>query len=278
MTVHPTTWIVVGVAVITAHFQELLMLFAVVFFHEMGHACAAAYYNWRIKAITLLPFGGMLETDEYGNRTLKEDLYVIIWGPLQHLLLFLAAWFLYMIGFIANDTFQTFTYVNGAVCLFNLLPIWPLDGGKLVFLLLSLRYSFLDSHKLILQLSIGVSLLLFFILLALGQFSFNMLIIVAFIFFSIAIEWRQRQYVFMRFLLERHYGKNRALLKLKPLKVEEDEQVNHVLQLFQRGYKHPIIVTKEGKEKGSLDENEILHAYFTDKLTTVRIGDLLYPY
>ncbi|WP_042345608.1 site-2 protease family protein [Bacillus massiliigorillae] len=278
VTVHPTTWLVVGIAVITAHFQALLMLLTVVFVHEMGHACAAVYYKWRIKSIKILPFGGVLETDEYGNRTLMEDLHVTIFGPLQHLWMFLLSYVLLLIGVIEHETFVTFTYINSTICLFNLLPVWPLDGGKLLFLLLSLRYSFIQSHRLALQVSVGASIILLLAFIAFGQFSLNIVIILAFILFSISIEWRQRQYVFMRFLLERHYGKNQDLLKLKPITVDENEQVNHVLQLFQRGYKHPIIVTKDGKERGSLDENEILHAYFTDKLTAIKIGDLLYQY
>lgn len=196
-----------GIAALTAHFQEMLILFMVIFIHEMGHACCAVYYKWRIKSITILPFGGMMETEEYGNRTLKEDFYVILFGPLQHLWLFILAYLLYITGLIQEDTMITFTYVNGAICLFNLLPIWPLDGGKILFLLLSLRYSFLKSHRLVLQSSLVIALFLSIALIASGTFSLNALIIIAFILFSVAVEWRQRQYVFMRFLLERHYGK-----------------------------------------------------------------------
>lgn len=276
--IHPTTWVVTGISVITAHFQELLMLFIVILVHEMGHACAAAYYKWRIKSITILPFGGMLETEEYGNRNLKEDFTVIVFGPLQHLWLFLVAYIAFSSGVIDQNVFTTFVYVNSTVCLFNLLPVWPLDGGKLLFLLLSLRVSFLNSHRLVLQCSIGVGIILFLLSLIMGGFSLNIVIIFAFILFSIAMEWKQKHYVFMRFLLERHYGKNKDFLKLKPITVDENEKLHDILQLFQRGCKHPVIVTKDGKERGALDENEILHAYFSDKLTSVRIGELLYSY
>lgn len=254
------------------------MLFLIVLIHELGHACAAVYYKWRVKSVMILPFGGMLDTEEHGNRSLKEDLHVILFGPLQHLWLFLVSYAMQWTGLIDSQTFTTFTYMNATICLFNLLPIWPLDGGKLVFLLLSLRYSFIQSLRLNLQLSIGLSLLLLVASIVFGQFSLNIVIAFAFIAFSIIMEWRQRQYVFMRFLLERHYGKNQEVLKLKPITVDENERVHSVLLLFQRGYKHPIIVTKDGKERGSLDENELLHAYFTDKLTTIEIGNLLYTY
>lgn len=276
MKIHPTLWIVIGIAVLTAHFQAILMLFLVIFVHEMGHACCATYYKWRIKSIMILPFGGMMETDEYGNRTLKEDLFVILFGPLQHLWLFLLAFSLHFVGLIQDDTFTTFSYVNGAVCLFNLLPIWPLDGGKILFLFLSFRYSFIKSHKLALQLSLTISVLLFLVMISLGWSSLNALIIFAFIVYSIVMDWRQRQYIFMRFLLERHYGKQMDFVQLKPITVDESERLHSILQKFQRGCKHPIVVTKNGKERGALDENEILHAYFSEKKTSIKIGELLY--
>ena len=90
------------------------------------------------------------------------------------------------------------------------------------------------------------------------------------------MEWRQRYYAFMRFLLQRHYGNSKDLAKLKPIRADENEPIYKVLELFQRGCKHPIIVMKNGKESGTLDENELLHAYFSEKRTDGKIGDLLY--
>ena len=85
------------------------------------------------------------------------------------------------------------------------------------------------------------------------------------------MEWSQRYYAFIRFLLHRHYGNSVDLAKLKPIKVDENEPIYKVLEMFQRGCKHPIIVMRNGKENGTLDENELLHAYFTEKRTTVKL-------
>lgn len=276
--IHPTTWLIMAIAILTAHVYELLMLLTVVLIHEMGHACAATYYKWRIKSITLLPFGGVLDTEEHGNRPLKEDLMVILFGPLQHLSLFLLVYLAHMAGLMDYETYITLLYINSTVCLFNLLPVWPLDGGKLLFLLFSLRYSFLKSHLLTLHFSILFAFALFLSCILFGQLSLNIILILCFICFAIVMEWRQRQYVFMRFLLERHYGKHNEMHRLISLTVDEDETVHEILQLFQRGCKHPIIVMKNGKERGMLDENEVLHAYFSEKMTGVKIGDLLYSY
>ncbi|WP_409301930.1 M50 family metallopeptidase [Peribacillus sp. SCS-155] len=276
--IHPTLWIVLGIAVLTAHFVPAIMLLITVFVHELGHAAAAHYFRWRVKAVSLLPFGGSVETEEYGNKSMKEDFIVILAGPLQHLWLIGGAFLLYSSAILPPDWYKQFVTMNLIILLFNLLPIWPLDGGKLVFLAVSLFHSFLEAHRLTLMASAVSAFLCLGILTLIHHFNLNVWIIAGFIAFSLWGEWRQRYYVFLRFLLERHYGRNQNLSRLKPIEVDEGVQIHKVLEKFQRGYKHPVIILKEGKERGSLDENEILHAYFSEKMTNIKIGDLLYSY
>ncbi|MCI4139798.1 stage IV sporulation protein FB, partial [Bacillus vallismortis] len=80
----------------------------------------------------LLPFGGTVEVEEHGNRPLKEEFAVIIAGPLQHIWLQLAAWTLAECSVIHQHTFELFTFYNLSILFVKLLPIWPLDGGKLL--------------------------------------------------------------------------------------------------------------------------------------------------
>lgn len=275
---HPTLWFVIGMAVLTAHFTEALMLFLVIFVHEMGHAVSAHYYRWRIKAIQLYPFGGVLDTEEYGNRSLKEDLVVTLAGPLQHLWLIGLAYLLYSTSFLSHEHYVSFLSMNIVLCLFNLMPIWPLDGGRLLFLTASLYRSFLQAQKLMLYISTVFALLLFMIWLIMEPLNLSVWMIALLIGFSIFIEWRQRYYGFIRFLLQRHYGHSTDLNKLKPIEADENEPIYKVLESFQRGCKHPIIVLKDGKERATLDETEILHAYFSEKNTNGKLGDLLYSY
>lgn len=276
--VHPLLWVVMGIAIITAHFTELSLLLFIIFVHEMGHAAAAAFFSWRIKRIMLLPFGGVAEMDEHGNRPLKEEVIVIISGPLQHIWMMGAAYIAYASSLLSPELFSLFIQYNLMILIFNLLPIWPLDGGKLIFLCLSLSNAFPTAHKKALYIS-AASLMVFFLLTVfMMPFNINIWIVLAFLIFSLYYEWKQSRYVFMRFLLERHYGKNSEFRTLKPLVVNEEDTIIQVLQKFQRGCKHSIIVEKKDKEKMSLDENELLHAYFSDKILTAKIGDLVYVY
>jgi stage IV sporulation protein FB len=276
--IHPLLWIVIAISIATAHFLEVCLLIGIIFVHEMGHAVAASFFSWRIKKITLLPFGGVAEMEEHGNRPLKEEAIVVLAGPLQHIWLVALAYALLFFNLISEDLYLLFFNYNLMIFIFNLFPVWPLDGGKLIFMFLSLKKSFPIAHRLTIIISfltVGIFSILTF--LAAPQ-QLNVWIIVGFLLFSLYHEWKQRRYIFMRFLLERYYGKKSDLQALKPIQANEQDLLIDVLEKFQRGCKHPIIVESDGKEKGFLDENELLHAYFSEKRLTDKISDLLFSY
>lgn len=266
------------IAAVTGYFIDLAFVFFIIFVHEMGHAVAASFFSWRIKRIVLLPFGGVAEMDEHGNRSLKEEVIVILAGPVQHLWMIAIAYLGSRFGVFPAEMATLFIQYNIMILLFNLFPVWPLDGGKIVFLLFSLKQSFSIAHQNTLIVSSIFLIIFFLISTIISPFNLNVWLVVGFLAFSIYMEWKQRRYVFMRFLLERYYGNRSDFQSLKPLVVQEKDLVIHVLEQFQRGYKHPIIFYTDDGEKNSLDENELLHAFFAEKLSTAKIGDLLYTY
>jgi stage IV sporulation protein FB len=276
--IHPLLWIVIAASIATAHFLEVCLLLLIIFIHEMGHAAAASFFSWRIKKVSLLPFGGVAEMDEHGNRPLREETIVVVAGPLQHVWMTGLAFFFEKIGWFSPDLFQLFLEYNLMIFLFNLFPIWPLDGGKLVFLLLSLKKPFPEAHRLTLLMSTGFLSLFAILILITAPTHINVWVVIFFLYFSLYHEWKQRRYVFMRFLLERYYGKVDGPHNLVPIKAAEEEMIIQVLQRFQRGCKHPIIIEGIDNEERMLDENEVLHAYFTEKRVTDKISDLLFSY
>lgn len=276
--IHPLLWLIIAISVVTAHFKTVLLLMLIIFIHEMGHAISAHFFSWRIKSIMLLPFGGVAEVDEHGNRPLKEELIVVISGPLQHVLMQIIVFCLLKFGAIHMNDYDLFTFYNVSILLFNLLPIWPLDGGKLLFILFSCFQSFQKAHRLMLLSSITVLSVYVITVIFLAPFQLNMWVIISFLIFCITMEYKQRMYAVIRFLLERYYGKQTDFHELKPLVVNEVDSIYDVLLQFQRGCKHPIIVERDGKEVSQLDENELLHAYFVEKRTTSTVGELVYPY
>lgn len=260
----------------TAHFKQLFLLFSIVFIHELGHAVVAQRFSWRVKRIVLLPFGGVAEMDEHGNRPFREELVVTLAGPAQHVWLVGGAFLLWKCDILSVDHWQLFFHYNLTIAVLNLLPIWPLDGGKLLFLLLTRFFPFSRAHRQTIIYSCAV---LFVVIVGVFFFApkqLDLWLIVVFLLFSLWKEWKHHPYIVMRFLLERYYGKKGQYAKWRPLTVEETETVWNVLDKFYRGQKHSIIVLNKAKERAILDENELLHAVFAEKQPNIPIGALIY--
>ncbi|PHD63919.1 stage IV sporulation intramembrane metalloprotease SpoIVFB [Bacillus wiedmannii] len=275
ISVHPLFWVIIVIGIFTARFKELLLLFCIVLIHELGHAFAAAHYNWRIKKIQLLPFGGVAELEEHGNKSLKEEFVVVIAGPIQHIWMMVVGYIVFEAGWLGADLYYFFIWNNIIILAFNLLPIWPLDGGKVLFNVLSYRFPYLQAHEKMMKLSC-----VFFSVILVWQLLWNsnnimMWVLLIFLAVSLYQEWKQRQYAFMRFLLERYYGNKRGIEKIAPIEVQSEDHLYKIFTKFRRGYKHSIIVHGKYKEHYTLDENELLYAYFTEKRTTSSVEELI---
>jgi len=275
ITVHPLFWGIIAIGIFTARFKELLLLFFIVLIHELGHAFAAAHYKWRIKQIQLLPFGGVAELEEHGNKPLKEELIVVIAGPIQHVWMIGLAYVLARAGWFSEELYHFFVWNNLMILGFNLLPIWPLDGGKVLFNVLSHQFPYLQAHEKMMK----ISCVFFSVILGWQLFwnsnSIMMWVLLLFLAISLYQEWKQRRYAFMRFLLERYYGNKRDIEKIAPIEVRTEDQLYTIFTKFRRGYKHSIIVHGKYKEHYTLDENELLYAYFTEKRTTSSVEELI---
>lgn len=98
--------------------------------HECAHAFAAAKLGYKLNKIVLMPFGAVIDGDLSGI-SLKDEIYVAICGPLCNLLtavFFVAWWWLTPTVYAFTDTA---CYTSLTIALVNLLPAYPLDGGRI---------------------------------------------------------------------------------------------------------------------------------------------------
>src|SRR5690554_3228084 len=203
VSIHPLFWAILGIGGLTGLFKEIIMLFSIAFIHELGNTYMAYRFNWRIKKITLLPFGGMAQVEEYGNRPVHEEMLVILAGPIQHLWLIVGSFLLIHTPFWTEGDHNIFLFHNLSILLFNLLPILPLDGGKLLFSLLTIFYPFHKAYRINYSFSIMILILFISIVFFIFPFHLNLYAVIMFICLHHYLEWKQRHFMFVRFLLER---------------------------------------------------------------------------
>ena len=98
--------------------------------HECAHAFAAAKLGYKLNKIVLMPFGAVIDGDMRGI-TFKDEIFVAICGPLCNLItaaFFVAVWWFAPTMYAFTDTAF---YSSLAIALVNLLPAYPLDGGRI---------------------------------------------------------------------------------------------------------------------------------------------------
>lgn len=121
----------------------LAMLLVSIYLHELGHAWACEVQGIPVRRIVLFGGGGFCEHKRSGSRGQLE--FITLMGPLVNLALWalasLGAWAIWSApqsGFdIVGSYLTLFARLNLALFIFNMLPVHPLDGGKLLHLYLT---------------------------------------------------------------------------------------------------------------------------------------------
>lgn len=116
----------------------VVALFFAVLFHEMGHAWAADRLGYRTRSIAIDLFFGSAEVD-MEHCPPSDSIKIVAAGPLVNLILFFAS--MSLMGIFPGTFLATLASVNLILFLFNILPIFPLDGGRMTkdFLMMKMR-------------------------------------------------------------------------------------------------------------------------------------------
>ena len=133
----------------------ILLLFGSVLFHEFAHALVGRARGARIKDILLLPLGGATRTLRFPQRPLDEFIMTAV-GPLSSFALGSLAGLLGLwagavflpIDFHHGSLFARIFWLNAMLGAFNLLPAFPMDGGRIVRALLTPRLGRLGATRL----------------------------------------------------------------------------------------------------------------------------------
>lgn len=118
----------------------LMMFFGIL--HELGHLLAGLLFGLKPKRLTVMPVGLRIEFDvsEYSFIKLKE-LIISLAGPLVNLIIF----FIALNVDIDYKYSQLIVYINLLMFLFNLIPIYPLDGGRILKSILHIIFGYKKS-------------------------------------------------------------------------------------------------------------------------------------
>jgi Zn-dependent protease len=158
------------------HSLFIICIFICVVLHEFGHALTARKYGIGTRSITLLPIGGVANLKKIPENP-KEELMIAIAGPLVNIVIALILSFFVSVdiytgmdpetleeelGTITSENFMFYLLIaNVALVLFNMIPAFPMDGGRVFRSVLAMRMSRVEATRIASGLGKFMALLFF---------------------------------------------------------------------------------------------------------------------
>lgn len=138
---------------LAGYFEYTFLTIIIIIVHEMGHFLTGCFLKLKVKEISLFMFGGVTIFDEDLNLNIFKELLVVVMGPVVQMLFYMLVYYFYTKGFVSVSTMKKVSTINLILLEFNLLPILPLDGAKILNNILDLILSYDLAHKVSLAVS-----------------------------------------------------------------------------------------------------------------------------
>lgn len=174
-------------------YKEFIIINSLIIIHELGHFLSALLFKVEIDKIYIYPIGGITKLNMDLNIHPLKELIILLFGPL-----FQNIAYLLLIYFFNEELVLKY---HLGILLFNLLPIYPLDGGKL----LDLLFELFIPYKKSLQLSVYISYVLVIIIYIKNlSIKLDILITIVLLLLLVIKEHKKINYKYNKFKLERY--------------------------------------------------------------------------
>lgn len=203
--IHPITYLILISVLLSGYFNYFLIISFILIIHDLGHILFIKLFNYKVYDITILPFGSNINSSVNQNSKTIHIFLISIAGIIMQLILYPIFYYLNLY-YINSISYNIFLNYNKLIILFNLLPIVPLDGSKVLLTILENIFSYKRALKIINLTSI---IMIIIFTLYLSFTGLNSYLIIIFLLYKTYEEIKNHNYVFNKFLLNRYLVDNK---------------------------------------------------------------------
>ena len=233
--------------ILTGYYLNLIVFTSLILIHELGHYIIAKILKFKVQKIIIYPYGGITKLDDLINKNINKELLISISGILFQIIYYYIITILYKNGYIRNYTINLFTMYNKQIIIFNLLPIYPLDGSKIFNLLLNKFINYNTSNKITIMISIMTIIII--ISLDIYKYNYSNIMILSILINYIYKFYKKLKYLYNKFLLERYIYN----IKYNNIKIINNynklyKDKTHIIKINDNYIKEDIFLKKYFKE------------------------------
>jgi Zn-dependent protease/CBS domain-containing protein len=250
-----------SVAAVLSGVFFILLIFATVVMHEYGHALTARKYGIKTRDITLYPIGGVARLERMPEKPI-EELWVALAGPAVNVVIS-AVLFIYLLvsnAFVPMTSLSISTgplierlmIVNVWLVLFNLIPAFPMDGGRVLRAMLAMRLEYTQATQAAASIGQAIAFIFGFV----GLFTDPFLLFIA-LFVWMGAE-QEASMVRMKSSLGGIPVSRAMITEFESLSARDT--LTHVVQLILAGSQHDFPVVQDGTVIGVLNREDFISA------------------
>ena len=234
--ISPLTIIFLLVAAASQSLRPTLIAYMVAFLHEGAHFAAASFFDIGFSSISIMPFGLSIRLKKEYIEDPQKEFWICFAGPFANIALF-------TIGLMIKSKYQMegsymhfFLSANMMMFFLNMLPILPLDGGRMLKSMLTDNYGAIKAFNFTFKIG-KMALLVFFAvmcyILYTEKFNLSFIILFAFLFYSIFSEKTKNNLFLMREMMN-SVGKmdEKRIMKINHIAVAPDYDAIRLIEKF----------------------------------------------
>lgn len=237
----------------------LFLIYTIVaLLHELGHSFVADRQGYALNRLTLMPYGAIISGKIDGLKPIDEILIALA-GPITNIIIavfFIAGWWIYPLSYAYTDTVAI---ANLSLAIINLLPFFPLDGGRILLALLSTKISVGRAERICKGISVvfGVFLAILFFITCFNKPNFSLLFFAGFVIFGALSKKKKNAYVKL------YTGVNVDALKrgmpYRKQAISEDVTVKKLLSVLDGTAVNEVVVFSGDKQRKILSQADIIN-------------------
>lgn len=273
LSIHPLFFAFGVYYALTGKIFIFLIYTLVALLHELGHSFIADRHGYKLNKITLMPYGAVVSGKIDGLKP-SDEIAIALAGPVTNILIavfFAATWWVYPLSYAYTDTAA---FANITIAVINLLPVFPLDGGRILLALLSTKMQIKKAETIckILSAAVAAALMTLFIISLFNTPNISLAFFAAFVIFGVFTRKKDSVYIKLytginpdalkRGMPCKKHGVSEEMTLKKLISVLDPNAINEV-EVYRNG---KVYARLSAADIFNLTENNSLYARLKDVL------------